>query len=167
MTESKIKELLKIALTAASNSPDPSTQNGAIIVDDDGNIVLGEDCNRLPNNIVMEEKHTVRPQKYYYFEHAERNVIFLCAKNGIRTNGKIMVCPWFACADCARAIVQAGIKEVIGFPRPLDQTNDRWKETCDVADQILDDAGVIRTYVQYTPGEFGIKLRRDGKELDF
>lgn len=54
-----------------------------------------------------------RPKKYLYFEHAERNAIYLAARNGVRTLGSTMYTQGLPCADCSRAIVQSGIKKII------------------------------------------------------
>lgn len=49
--------------------------------------------------------------RYKYSVHAERNVIYLAAKLGIKTDKLIMVSPWATCSDCAQAIIQTGISE--------------------------------------------------------
>lgn len=167
MEKEKILSLLEVTFKMASLSPDPSTQNGALLANDNGE-VLSVHWNHVPSvGSTLEPKHIERPGKYYYFEHAERAVIYVAASMGIATKDLTMICPWFSCADCARAIVEAGIKEVIGLLRPLDQTNDRWKESCDIGDEILDAGGVKRTYIDLEGHKFGIKLRRNGELIEF
>jgi dCMP deaminase len=56
-----------------------------------------------------------RPAKYLWTEHAERNAIFQAARVGIQLEGCTMYLPWFPCMDCARAIVQSGIKRLIAI----------------------------------------------------
>ena len=106
--------LLKEAyLHAAEFSPDLSTQNAAILIGRDGHVIL-KSVNKFPAGVQQTPERWERPLKYAYVEHAERNLIYTAAWAGVSTYGKIMICPWFACADCARAIVVAGIEEVIG-----------------------------------------------------
>jgi len=75
-------------------------------------------------------------------EHAERNAIYLAARNGQFTRGAIMYAPWAPCDNCARAIIQAGIQELVGHQQIMDKTPDRWKESIDLAQGMLNEAGV-------------------------
>ncbi|MEK6830923.1 MAG: deaminase [Nanoarchaeota archaeon] len=54
----------------------------------------------------------------FYIEHAERDVIFSAIEKNADLNGAIMYCPWFACSDCARAIIRFDFKEIIGHTEP-------------------------------------------------
>ncbi|MFX8778102.1 deaminase, partial [Acinetobacter baumannii] len=83
-----------------------------------------------------------RPLKYQFVEHAERNSIFHAAREGSKLAGSTMYCPWYACADCARAIIQAGIKEVVGHQKCFDLTPGHWKESIANAFQMFEEAGV-------------------------
>lgn len=53
----------------------------------------------------------VRPLKYVWTEHAERNAIFNAARTGVGTIGCMMFSGKFCCADCARGIIQSGISQ--------------------------------------------------------
>lgn len=120
---------LKEAYEFAMMSPDPSTQNGAIIVkrndilDLSPRNVIAKSFNRFPIGVnVTEERLTNRELKYNFTGHAERNAIFAVARNKHEsTVGKIMYVPWYACSDCGGAIVESGLKEVIGYAGP-----ERW-----------------------------------------
>ncbi len=134
------RSLLRGAYKAALKSPDPSTQNGAIVLVG-GDIVVAE-CNRFPDGVILRPERLERPLKYQVIEHAERNAIFAAAKAGHRLDGATMVCPWFACCDCARAIIQSGISHVIGHQTCMDKTPDHWKDSIKVAFEMLTEAGV-------------------------
>ncbi len=131
---------LATAYRMALNSPDLSTQNGAIVIARDGRIAMG--CNKLPMGVEVTSERLERPKKYLWTEHAERNAIYDAARRGIRTEGATMFCPWFACADCGRAIIQAGISTVIGHKKMFDETPDRWKESIAEAFEMFWEAGV-------------------------
>jgi dCMP deaminase len=159
--ETDLKWLRYAYRYAADNSTDPSTQNGAVIVGYDRNQALMEAANCFPDGISEEDpKRWDRPLKYSYVEHAERNVLYKCAKYGLATNGLILYVPWYACADCARAIIQAGIKEVVGHKAIFDMTMERWKDSITLAHGMLDEAGVIHRVVEGGIG--GLELRFDG-----
>jgi deoxycytidylate deaminase len=169
---------------AAKESTDPSTQNGAVLigvvkyeeeneVDEHGNVLYIQRnipvipciaaANHFPRDVKESEDRWQRPLKYKFVEHAERNVIFKAAKEGFKTEGATLYCPWFACADCARAIIQAGIKEVWGHDYPPHKTQSSWKESIEVADQMLIEAGVK---FQRIPGHFGVKIRFNGEIVE-
>lgn len=126
---------------AASKSYDPSTQNAAILWHPIVGIVV-QAANGIPEKLTTSEDIWQSEDKYLYVEHAERNVIYKAANRGIVTEGLTMYCPWICCADCARAIIQAGIIRVIGHKNIIDMTPDRWKKSCDVGIQMLKDAGI-------------------------
>ena len=150
------KEFLKQAYAfAAEHSPDPSTQNGAILVHQHDGRVIARGANRFPRGVKVTKERLERPLKYSFICHAERDAIYDAARWGEATYGRIMYCPWYACTDCARAIIQAGIAEVIGHKTILDKTPDRWKETIDIALGMLDDAGVKNSFVGGEEGELG------------
>lgn len=156
-------DYLRLAYQAAAKSPDPSTQNGALLVDDAGGIIAYE-CNRFPNGVHDHEDRWIRPRKYAFIEHAERNVIYDAARRGFQTATLIMYCCWFACADCARAIIQAGISEVVGHDYELHHTAPHWKETIQIADMMLTEAGVKFRRVPDKIG--GVKIRFNGELVE-
>lgn len=140
----------------AMKSKDPSTKVGCVIVGPD-NEVRSTGFNGFPrgaldtpkpksimtmNEIDVAARYE-RPLKYKWTEHGERNAIFNAARVGIPLKGCILYCtsnPSFPpCCDCARAIVQAGIVEV---HMRIFKTPERWKEECDLAQQILHECGV-------------------------
>src|SRR5687768_3524816 len=135
--EEQDRAMLQAAYFHASKySTDPNTQNAAVLIDDmpsgfddSGRYILSKKivasgANHFPDGVKELPERWERPIKYSYVEHAERNCIYSAAKRGIKTDGLVMYCPWFACADCARAIIQAGIAEVVGhdIERPPSKT---------------------------------------------
>ncbi len=127
------------------HSPDRSTKNGAVLVTPDYAVLYG--CNRLPERVAVTPERLERPLKMIVTEHAERDVIFQAARKGIETTGATLYCPWFACPDCARAIILAGIRRVVGHRATYQRTPERWREPIAQGDQMLDEAGVVRDYV--------------------
>lgn len=136
---------LRIAYLAAAESPDPSTQNGALIYLGDTEYLTA--CNDFLPGVRITEQRLQRPQKYFWMEHAERAAIFGALAGGASLQGKTLVCPWYACADCARAIVQAGIIQVVGHKPMLDGTPSHWNDSIDAAFTILEDSGVNMYWV--------------------
>ncbi len=94
-------------------SKDEKTKHGAVIVGQD-NEIRSTGYNSFPRGIkdYVEERQE-RPEKYFWFEHAERNAIYNAARIGVSTKDCILYVEGIPCMDCARAIVQAGIKKVV------------------------------------------------------
>ncbi len=104
-----------IAVFSSLRSKDPSTQVGACIVDKDHKVVsIG--YNGMPRGIdesqVSWEKGEDLDSKYLYVCHAEFNAI-LNTRNGSALDGCTLYVTLFPCNECAKAIIQTGIKEVV------------------------------------------------------
>ena len=106
------KRLFNLAKHVAEWSSDPGTKVGSVIAGP-GNDVRALGYNGLPRDIEDTAGFFERPLKYLWIEHAERNAIYAAARVGLALPGCRMYVSWFPCADCARAIVQVGLKEVI------------------------------------------------------
>ena len=104
-----------IALLSSLRSKDPNTKVGACIVDDD-NKVVSIGYNGMPRHIDEENlswnKGEGLDSKYLYVCHAEFNAI-LNTRNGSALKNCILYVTLFPCNECAKAIIQVGIKEVV------------------------------------------------------
>lgn len=125
---------MELAAHLAGWSKDPSTKVGAVIVGPD-NDVRAIGYNGLPRGIDALPDRFMRPQKYVWIEHAERNAIYTAARNGVPLNGCRLYLNWFPCADCARAILQAGIVEVVSVEP--DWNHETWGEQFVQAKELL------------------------------
>jgi len=153
----KEKYFLREALKYAKGfSTDPSTQLGAILVDK-SDVIVAYGANHFPRGVEERPERWERPIKYSYVEHAERNVIFHACRQGVKTTETTMYAPWYACSDCSRAIIQAGIKKVVGLkPR----ASERWHDSVKIGVEMLKESGVECHYID---AYYGIELLRDGK----
>ena len=134
-----------IAILSAQRSKDPSTQVGACIVDSN-NKVVSIGYNGMPRGV---DDETIPwghgegiESKYLYVCHAEFNAI-LNTRDGSALNGCRIYVTLFPCNECAKAIVQTGIKEIIYLD---DKYHDHVEEIA--SRKILDMAGV--KYRKYT-----------------
>lgn len=102
-----------VALLAAKRSKDPNTQVGACIVDEN-NVILTTGYNGFPIGCSDDEFPWNREgeiTKYPYVVHAELNAILNASGKSLK--GSRIYVALFPCNECAKAIIQAGIKEVI------------------------------------------------------
>ena len=132
-----------VALLAAKRSKDPSTQVGACIVNDD-NKIMSVGYNGFPRGCSDDDfpwersAETESETKYPYVCHAELNAILNAGGNSLK--GCRIYVALFPCNECAKAIIQCGIKEVI-------YTSDKYSETemNKVSKKMLTSAGVKLT----------------------
>jgi len=104
---------LNIAELVATRSKDPSTQVGAVLVSNRAIISTG--YNGFPRGVNdrVPERFD-RPMKYLWTIHAEENAILNAARHGVKLEGSsLYITPLPPCTECAKAIAQAGLKEVI------------------------------------------------------
>lgn len=101
-----------IAVLAAKRSKDPNTQVGACIVGQD-NIIVSTGYNGMPKGCSDDDFPWERDgdeTKYPYVVHAELNAILNASGRDLR--GCKLYVALFPCNECAKAIIQSGIKEV-------------------------------------------------------
>ena len=123
-------------------SKDKNTQIGAVIVGKDKEIV-STGYNSFPRGIDDGDfERQERPEKYYWFEHAERNAIYNAARIGVSTKGCTMYLSCgIPCADCARGIINAGITRI--FVERIDSTKGpQWQESQERSWRMFEEAGV-------------------------
>ena len=128
-----------VALLSAKRSKDPNTQVGACIVNKKNKIV-GAGYNGLPigcddDEFSWEKQGDYLNTKYPYICHAELNAIL--NNIGMDLQGCKIYSTLFPCNECAKAIIQAGIVEVIFLS---DKYNG--SETAKASKFMLDKAGV-------------------------
>lgn len=138
------KRFQRIAKEVSTWSKDPSTQVGAVIVGDKGQII-SQGFNGFARGIRdTEERLNDRETKYNYTIHAEKNAIYNAAFNNASIVGSTMyVVGLHVCHACADAIIQCGIKHVVMEKG----TKSRWKESTDLAIEKFDEAGVTYEFV--------------------
>ena len=144
-----------VAKMSALRSKDPNTQVGACIVSND-NKILSMGYNGLPRGCSDDEFPWAREgapldNKYMYTAHSELNAI-LNYRGGSLDNAKMYV-TLFPCNECAKAIIQAGIKTIVN-------DCDKYADTASViaSKRMLNAAGVRYYQYQRTEREITITL---------
>ncbi len=143
-----------IALLAAKRSKDPSTQVGACIVDEN-NVILTTGYNGLPMGCSDDEFPWDREgeeTKYPYVVHAELNAILNASGKSLR--GARLYVDLFPCNECAKAIIQSGIKEIVYL-------SDKYADTPAIAasKRMLNAAGVKLTHFKPAIDEIVLNFR--------
>ena len=144
-----------IAMLAAMRSKDPNTQVGACIVNKD-NIIVSTGYNGMPKGCSDDEypwERTGEATKYPFVVHAELNAILNAAGRNVR--GSRIYASLFPCNECAKAIIQSGIKEILYL-------SDKYADSMATlaSKKMLDSAGV--KYTRLAPHTKRILLKMDG-----
>lgn len=144
-----------IAMLSSYRSKDPNTQVGACIVND-RNKIMSVGYNGLPSGCNDDEFPWERTgdefdTKYPYVCHAELNAIL--NSGGANLEGCKVYVALFPCNECAKAIIQCGIKEVLYL-------SDKYADSVSVraSKRMFDAAGVKYTQV---------KMQRENIVIDF
>ena len=145
-----------VAMLSGMRSKDPNTQVGCCIVSKD-NKILSMGYNGFPTGCSDDEFPWARDgedpleTKYVYSTHSELNAI-LNYRGGSLDGARLYV-SLFPCNECAKAIIQCGIREVI-------YANDKYSDTVSViaSKRMMDAAGVKYHQYQKTDREVMIRL---------
>lgn len=120
----------EMASLVSTKSKDASTKVGAVLVGPN-NEIRSTGYNGFPKGVLesVPSRHE-RPTKYLFTEHAERNSIYLAARQGTRTEGCTLYMNYWPlpCCDCTRALIQAGIARIVGRDEPFPGKGEQWKE---------------------------------------
>ena len=140
-----------VASLSAKRSKDPSTQVGACVVNEDKRII-GIGYNGFPYGCSDEvypwgKSPNYLDSKYPYVVHAEPNAILNCTSS---LKGATLYVTLFPCNECAKLIIQSGIKHVV---YGCDKYHD--EDSYEASRRMFDSAGV--TYEKMSQIDIDIK----------
>ena len=136
------KRFLELAKLVGSWSKDPSTQVGAVIVDENNRIV-SVGYNGFPRGIEDNERLLNREEKYDIIVHAEVNALMFANKPVEKCT--LYTWPFQPCSRCAGLIIQSGIKRVVSVVH----SDERWKKNFTLARQLFHESGVTMDLINY------------------
>lgn len=132
------KRFMELAKLVASWSKDPSTQCGAVIVDNKRIVSVG--FNGFPRGVRDDESlYSDRTTKYPRVLHAEANAMAFAYRDLVGCT--IYIWPMLPCAQCAAMIVQRGIKRVVS----INTQPERWTDSINFSLGLFEEAGVLVT----------------------
>lgn len=133
-----------LALFAAQKSKDPNTKVGSCIVDVNKNTVVGTGFNGFPRHSDESffswdrTSENTLDTKYPFVVHSELNAILNSTQ--VDMNHCIMYTTLFPCNECAKAIVQKGIKSVIYYEK---FTDDKYRDIEKSTNHLFNSARVL------------------------
>lgn len=175
--------LLKIAKAYANAfSDDPTTTVGAIIIDDNNQIVSmgtnhspyvmkldakGENREKFETVYRNKNGKVIDKEKFKWVEHAERNAIFNALNHGTSSlKGYTLIATLAPCINCARAIISVGIRKVVTI-LPCPAAGSKWgTEFAETSEKLFIKAGVEVVKIGLRPDNLTINLEGLGWDKD-
>ena len=133
----------KIANLVSLKSKDPSSKFGVVIEKD--RRILGVGFNGFPIGVNDTRlRYSNRETKYSMIVHAEINAILSAAKGGQSLVGATLYVQAICCCDCAKSIIQSGIKTVKYLSRVNDIfiANPKWRDSFEITKTMLKESKV-------------------------
>lgn len=148
MKDHWIERYISLAKEISSWSKDPSRKIGAVAVSTKGQ-VLATGYNGFPRGIFdTEERYKNRSIKYTYVVHAEMNCIYNATYNGVSLDSASMyVWGLPPCSECAKGIIQVGIKNVYWSTGADKDIPDIWAISLQTTTEMFAEAGLKITRV--------------------
>jgi dCMP deaminase len=108
--------------------------------------LLSAGYNGMPRGIDETiESRWERPVKYKYVVHAETNGIYNSSLNGVSLKNSICIVTMFPCSNCAKALIQVGVKKIITHEPNLE--HERWGEDFKYSLELLNEVHMDMIYI--------------------
>jgi dCMP deaminase len=132
---------LNLAKEISLWSKDPSKKIGAVAIGSKGQ-VLSQGYNGFPRGIKDDGNRLIdRQEKYKYVVHGEMNCIYNACHSGVSLEGATLyVYGLPVCSECAKGVIQVGIKKVVMQYEDLIPT---WEESYKTTERMFFEAGII------------------------
>jgi dCMP deaminase len=135
---------INIAEQVKEKSKDINTKIGTVIVGKDKEI-LSTGYNSFPRGLNDElDERQERPEKYFWFEHSERNAIYNAARIGVSLKeSTAYLTSGLPCMDCARGLVQSGVVKIVCKEVCTTKNQGKWEEQQKRSLLMLSECGVV------------------------
>lgn len=127
---------LELAQHVGSWSKDPSTQVGAVIVDDN-NRVVSIGYNGFPRGVEDDSRLYDRAAKLAIVVHGEMNALVFAQRN--LEGCTLYTSPFMPCTHCAGVVIQTGIVRVVTWQ----SDNPRWQEDFEITRRLFLETGIL------------------------
>ena len=129
------ERFMALAEHVATWSKDPSTKVGCVIIDKQ-NRVVSIGFNGFPRGVRDDiARYQDRDTKLLFVAHAERNAL---DNAPLSVEGCTLYSPLLPCNECAKSIIQKGIKKVVSYTPVKDKPDFHW----DITKKMFQEAGV-------------------------
>lgn len=149
MSDKWDQRFMGIAYNVSKWSSDPSSKIGAVAVNQK-NIIISTGWNGFPRGIKDDfTRLHDRETKYKFVVHAEMNAIYNATYNGTSLDGATLyVYGLPICSECAKGIIQVGIKRVVMLNQKIDG---KWLDSWLNSKAFFEEAGVDFHFIDFDP----------------
>jgi dCMP deaminase len=134
------KRFIELAKHISTWSKDPSRKFGCVIVDDD-RVIVSIGYNGFPRGVIDDNpKYWERPDKYLRAVHSEENAVINAARTGVSVKNCTAYVNGTPCASCARKLINAGVKRIVGFKPNIDDPT--YKKDFEIAQSMYDESKI-------------------------
>lgn len=162
---------MNLCFEIARKSLDPSTKHGCLAISTDGGI-LSAGYNSPPQGSVDEEIPLTRPEKYIFFEHSEKNCIFMASRGNTRLKDSVFYVTGFPCTNCMRGMIQVKVLKIVYGPYHSVMTDN--EEHLNIMKKLLKGQKIIIERFKYDEGLYRFNPRvktlieeREIADIDF
>lgn len=135
---------MRLAREIATWSKDPSTKVGAVAISQNNNIVLSQGYNGFPRGMDDDWRLYIKSEKYEYIVHAELNMIYNAADNGVSLKGSsVYIYGLPCCHKCAIALAQSGVSNVV----MCSTKTTKWDISFEKSKDIFNEVGITYSFV--------------------
>lgn len=146
-----LRRYFPVVQSIAGLSKDQKVKVGAIALSSDGQI-LSTGYNGMPRGLDdANPERQVKPEKLFWFCHAEENLVAQAARAGVALKGcTVIVTPLFPCSCCARMLIQAGVARVVVHQDTnLTHSTEKWFQESLRAQMMFHETGVHLTIHEF------------------
>lgn len=141
MRRDKAIKFYKLAMFQANLfSKDPNTKVGSLLIAPDSYQILSTGYNGFARGVEETDTRWQRPNKNVYVCHSEMNLIANAARGGVKVENSICVVTMFPCVECAKILVQSGIKTIISSQPDYDDP--RWGQHFKSSFDLMNEVGM-------------------------
>jgi dCMP deaminase len=145
MKKTQIKNYSQLTYAISQFSKDPDKKVGSIFLHPKTFQILSTGYNGFPRKVNETNKRWKKPEKYKWVVHSEQNGIYNATLNGVKLKNSILFTTKFPCNDCAKGLIQAGIKQIYTYKPNLKHKT--WGESMKISLKMFKETNIIIHYL--------------------
>jgi dCMP deaminase len=145
MKKKQIKNYSQLTYAISQFSKDPDKKVGSIFLHPKTFQILSTGYNGFPRKVNETNKRWKKPEKYKWVVHSEQNGIYNATLNGVKLKNSILFTTKFPCNDCAKGLIQAGIKQIYTYKPNLKHKT--WGESMKISLKMFKETNIIIHYL--------------------
>lgn len=145
MKKKQIKQYFDLTKSIAKFSKDPNKKVGSIFMNPNTLQILSTGYNGFPRKVKEKKERWEKKEKNNWVVHSELNGIYNATRNGVNLEGSILFTTKFPCNECAKGLIQAGIKEIYSIKPDLKHKT--WGEKSKISLKMFEETKIKINYI--------------------